>query len=77
MRPPALAVLLAAAALAASACRKDPPADAERIPPDQRAVDSTIGASKLPGAGGVRGAMAASDSAARRAKTLDSLSKQP
>jgi hypothetical protein len=69
---------IAAVAIAAASCSDKP---AEQTPPrtaeQQRAIDSTVGASKLPGAGGVRGALAASDSAAVRAKTLDSLSKTP
>lgn len=50
-----------------------PPRDAAA----QRAVDSTIGASKLPGARGVQGALRASDSAAARRARLDSLSQTP
>ena len=69
---------LIAAALLISACAKKnsappPPRDAAA----QRAVDSTIGASKLPGAQGVRGALKASDSAAARRAELDSLSRAP
>ena len=60
------------------ACANDsdappPPRTAEQ----QRAIDSTIGASKLPGAKGVQGALNAADSAAARAAQLDSLSKAP
>lgn len=40
----------------------------------QRQRDSVIGESNLPGAQGVRGALDASDAAADRAATLDSLS---
>lgn len=59
-------------------CAKDsdsppPPRTAEQ----QRAVDSTIGASKLPGAKGIQGALKVADSAAARAARLDSLSKAP
>lgn len=50
-----------------------PPRSAEQ----QRAVDSTIGASALPGARGVQGALKASDTAKARQAQLDSLSKQP
>jgi hypothetical protein len=50
-----------------------PPRDAAA----QRAVDSTVGASKLPGAQGVQGALKAQDSAAARQRQLDSLSKAP
>jgi hypothetical protein len=42
----------------------------------QRQRDSAIGASKLPGAGGVRGALGASDSAAARNARLDSVANQ-
>jgi len=67
------AMLMTAAACAA----KKEEAPAQRTKAEQRQVDSTVGASALPGAQGVRGAMAASDSAARRARELDSLSKLP
>lgn len=61
-----------------AACGEKPAAPAAaRSAEEQRAVDSTVGASALPGAQGVRGAMAASDSAAKRARELDSLSKLP
>jgi outer membrane biogenesis lipoprotein LolB len=40
----------------------------------QRQRDSVIGESNLPGASGVRGALDASDAAAERAATIDSLS---
>jgi hypothetical protein len=39
----------------------------------ERARDSTLGASRLPGAQGVRGALRANDSAAARNARLDSL----
>ena len=42
----------------------------------QRERDSVIGASKLPGAQGVRGALGASDSAAARNARLDSVANQ-
>lgn len=51
-----------------------PPA---RTPEQQRAVDSTVGASALPGAGGVRNALAASDSAAARKRIADSIAANP
>lgn len=75
MRIPALILVVA---VIAGACA-DKPADqpAQRTPEEQRRIDSTVGASKLPGAQGVRGALAASDSAAARAKALDSASKTP
>src|SRR5215210_1721886 len=42
---------------------------------DQRARDSTVGASTLPGAAGVRGALRAGDSAAARNARIDSLER--
>jgi hypothetical protein len=39
----------------------------------ERERDSVIGASRLPGAGGVRGALRATDSAAARNARLDSI----
>lgn len=73
-----LLVLLVLAG-AATACGKSadeapPPA---RTAAEQRAVDSTVGASRLPGAGGVQGALRATDSAEARARLLDSLSRNP
>jgi hypothetical protein len=73
-----LALCITAVAFVTAACSDKP---AEQTPPrtaeQQRAIDSTVGASKLPGAQGVRGALAASDSAAAYNKTLDSLAKTP
>jgi hypothetical protein len=46
-------------------------------PDAQRARDSTIGASKLPGAAGVRGALRAADSASARRAREDSVSLEP
>jgi hypothetical protein len=43
--------------------------------PDQRARDSTVGASRLPGAAGVRGALRVTDSAAARNSRIDSLER--
>jgi hypothetical protein len=43
----------------------------------RRQRDSIIGESSLPGAGGVRGALQASDSAAARRAREDSLRRQP
>lgn len=50
-----------------------PPRDAAA----QRAADRTIGASRLPGAQGVQGALKAADSAAARQRQLDSIAKAP
>jgi hypothetical protein len=44
-------------------------------PVSQRERDSVIGASKLPGAQGVRGALNAADSAAARNARLDSVGR--
>lgn len=71
-------VVIAAVIVVAAACSKaeqppPPPRDAAQ----QRTVDSTVGASRLPGAGGVRNALAASDSAAKRRALLDSLARNP
>lgn len=48
-----------------------------RTKEEQRRVDSTVGASNLPGARGVQGAMKVADSSAARNRQLDSLSKLP
>lgn len=65
--------------LLAAACggKSEEPAPAARTKEQQRAIDSTVGASNLPGARGVQGAMKAADSAAARNRELDSLSKLP
>jgi hypothetical protein len=60
------------------ACGSKPEAPpAKRTAEEQRAVDSTIGASALPGSQGVRGALAATDSAAARQRVLDSIARNP
>jgi hypothetical protein len=74
----ALRALVIAGVVVAAACgAKDAPPPAKRTAEEQRAVDSTVGASRLPGAGGVQGALRVSDSAAARARELDSLSRLP
>ncbi len=71
-------IVLSALLITAAACgAKKEEAPPTRSAAEQRKVDSTVGASTLPGARGVRGALAASDSAAKRARELDSLSKLP
>lgn len=73
---PLLAVLVAFAV--GAACSDKPQESAPpRSAAEQRRIDSTVGASKLPGSKGVQGALRASDSAAARAKVLDSLSRTP
>jgi hypothetical protein len=79
LRPLILPGLLAIAiAFGVVACNKKeetpaPPRTAEQ----QRKIDSTVGASRLPGAGGVQGALRAQDSAAARQRQLDSIAKAP
>ena len=62
-------VVLAVLGLTVEACGDSK----ERAPVSQRALDSTIGASGLPGARGVSGALRASDSATARANRVDSV----
>lgn len=64
---------LAAACGSSSEAPKPPP----RTAAQQRAVDSTLGASNLPGARGVKGALAVSDSAAAKRRMEDSLAANP
>jgi hypothetical protein len=66
MRPIVLFLLLAAACTS----------DSKRSPTGtQRERDSVLGASKLPGAQGVRGALRVADSAAVRNARLDSVDR--
>jgi len=44
---------------------------------NQRARDSAIGATRLPGASGVRGALRAADSAEARRRQEDSIERDP
>ena len=46
-------------------------------PDARRARDSAIGASRLPGAAGVRGALRAADSASARRAREDSVTREP
>lgn len=71
-------LIIIASVLLVAACggKSEEPAPT-RTKEQQRAVDSTVGASALPGARGVQGAMKAADSAAARNRELDSLSKLP
>lgn len=55
------------------ACR---PAPVARTPAEERARDSTIGASKLPGAQGVSGALRAADSGSARRAREDSVAQE-
>ncbi len=74
MRP--LLAVLAAAAIG-TACSSEPEPLPQRTKAEQRVVDSTVGASKLPGARGVQGALAVQDSMAARNARLDSIAKAP
>ena len=58
--------------LLAGACTSE---SREARPATQRERDSVLGASKLPGAQGVRGALRAADSAAARNARLDSVGR--
>ncbi|MCE9601781.1 MAG: hypothetical protein K8S21_06145 [Gemmatimonadetes bacterium] len=69
-----LAVLTLAAACGSSSEAPKPP---PRTAAQQRAVDSTLGASNLPGARGVKGALAVSDSAAAKRRMEDSIAANP
>jgi hypothetical protein len=60
-----------------AACGDKAPPPPPRTEAQQRTVDSTIGASAIPGSGGVRGALAAQDSAKAKQAQLDSIMKNP
>jgi len=72
-----MARLLAAGVmiLALAACSKRSDADRARPAMSERQRDSSIAKSRLPGAGTVGKALAASDSASARAARIDSLSR--
>ncbi|MBX3173755.1 MAG: hypothetical protein KF709_05050 [Gemmatimonadaceae bacterium] len=73
-----LALLATVFATSLSACGDSKPAaSTPRTPEQQRAVDSTIGASGLPGSRGVQNALSAADSAAARQRRLDSIANAP
>ncbi len=69
-----LVMLLLAACVA---CRTESPSPPARDAAAQRAADSAVGASELPGAQGVSGALKAADSSAARNAALDSIAKAP
>ncbi len=69
-------VAIAVLVLATVGC-PDGEETATQQPVDQRARDSAIAESNLPGAQGVRGALDAADSAAARQARLDSLDQEP
>jgi hypothetical protein len=60
-----------------SGCRPGQDEAQDKHPRTERERDSIIGASRLPGATGVRRAMAEQDSAATRNSRLDSVANQP
>lgn len=72
-------LLITCLALLAACSRSEPRGEiqADTVPADsitRRQRDSVLGASRLPGASGIRGALEASDAAADRAALIDSLS---
>jgi hypothetical protein len=69
MRVSALAVVLWCLILGACTAKARPRSD-------ERTRDSAIGASSLPGAQGVRGALRATDSAAARRAVEDSIARE-
>ena len=73
MRIVLLVFLMVCSGGCSSGEQADPPLDAQ----SQRARDSTIAESALPGAAGVRGALGAADSAAARRARIDSLADTP
>ena len=74
-----VALSLVALTTLAAACGSKP--EAPKAPPrttaEQRMVDSALGASALPGARGVKGALAVSDSAAAKRRMEDSIANNP
>ena len=72
-RGPAAACVALTLLLLAGACSSDK--KPTQAPVSRRERDSLIGASSLPGARGVRGALSAQDSAARRKARLDSIAR--
>lgn len=60
------------AIVSAVACTKKPSADTAQDTLTRRQKDSAIGASAIPGAQGVRGAMKAADTAAAQNAAIDS-----
>lgn len=65
------------ALLIIAACARDDAHTGASDSPTRRQVDSAIGTSGLPGAGGVTNALEAADSAAARKAQLDSMNREP
>lgn len=74
--PGVFALAIASGMFACGKKEEAPPAQ-PRTAEQQRKIDSTIGASGLPGATGVQGALRVQDSAAARQRALDSAAKAP
>ena len=70
-------LLGACAAFGVTGCGRGSGSAERRDTITQRQRDSAIGASSLPGARGVRGALGVTDSAARRNAQIDSVAKEP
>ncbi len=68
-------LLLVTGSALAAACgpKTEAPEAKPRTAAEQRTVDSTVGESNLPGARGVKGALAVSDSAAAKRRLADSI----
>lgn len=78
MRPVVtLSCLVVLALAAACGSGSEAPKASPRTAAQQRTVDSTLGASNLPGARGVKGALAVSDSAAAKRRMEDSIAANP
>ena len=75
MRRAWLAALLLLISIAGCTPKQD--GEEGKRPRTERERDSVLGASQLPGARVVRGALGASDSAAARNARLDSVANQP
>lgn len=67
------ALALLALTLVAGACQQSDAGGREEA--TRRERDSALGASRIPGAGGVRGALQASDSAAARNARIDTVAE--
>ena len=72
-----LSVVAVLTLAAACGSKSETPKAAPRTTAEQRMVDSALGASALPGARGVKGALAVSDSAAAKRKMEDSIANNP
>lgn len=69
-------IMALASVLALAGCeRGETPEPSSEL--TQRQADSALGASRLPGARGITGAMTAADSAAARSARLDSAGMEP